>query len=87
MSAEDATDGKGGGGALPWEIWQFVWWETGGVNKLRRGGFTASWSLSVVGQSHVLGMVQSNPGGADRGAEQPLTNSMYYKVEGMCVKG
>lgn len=38
----------------------------------------------MVGQSQVLGMVQSDPGGADRGAEQPLTNSMYYKVEEMC---
>lgn len=30
MSTEDATRGAG---TLPWEIWQFVWWETGGVNK------------------------------------------------------
>lgn len=34
MSAEDATR-REGGGALPWEIWHFVWRETGGVNKLK----------------------------------------------------
>lgn len=35
-----------------------------------RGGFTASWGSSVVGQSHLAGMLQSEPGGADRGADQ-----------------
>lgn len=35
-----------------------------------RGGFTASWSISVVGQSHLLGMAQAGPGGAQRGAKQ-----------------
>lgn len=74
MSAEDATQGKGRGrvgGLLPWEICQFVWRETGGVNKLGRGGFTASWSISVVGQSQVLGMVRSDPGGRDDPDQHP----------------
>lgn len=35
-----------------------------------RGGFTASWRCLAVGQSHLPGMLQSDPGGADRGANQ-----------------
>lgn len=59
-----------GAGTLPWEIWQFVWRETGGVNKWKTGGFTASWCCSAVGQSHLPGMLQSDPGGAARWPNQ-----------------
>lgn len=35
-----------------------------------RGGFTASWCRWAVGQSHLQGTLQPDPGGADRGAKQ-----------------
>lgn len=35
-----------------------------------RGGFTASWCRSAVGQPHLPWMRRSDPGGADRGANR-----------------
>lgn len=58
-------------GTLPWEIWQFVWRETGGVNKwkteqdLQLPGAVRRWDSPTF-----QGCFSLKSGGADRGANQ-----------------
>lgn len=63
MSAEDATQREGGreGGAPVGNLALCLAGNRRRKQTEDRGGFTASWSISVVGQSHLLGMFRLTP--------------------------